>query len=64
MKVRYLNYRINGEEMTGKVFEMDIAQARILIESNIVVPVEESGIETTSMEPAENTMLKLKKKRR
>lgn len=61
MKVRYLNYRIDGVEMTGKIIDMEESQARILIESNIVVPVEESEIETETIQSQENAMLKLKK---
>ena len=57
MKVRYGNYRIKGEDMTGKEVEMTEDEARPLIMSNIVV-------ETASVEPSENTMLERAKPRR
>ncbi len=63
MKVRYLNYRIDGVEMTGKVVEKPEDEARILISSNIVVPVEGNEIETATKEPRENAMIKKPKRR-
>lgn len=63
MKVRYLNFRKNGTDMTGKEVEMDDDEARVLINSNIVVPVErQPEMETASIEPPENAMVKRVKK--
>ena len=59
MKVRYGDYRIKGENMMGKEVEMTEDEAMPLVMSNIVVP-----IETTSVEPLENAMLKRAKPRR
>ena len=59
MKVRYGNFRVKGEDMTGKEVEMTEDEARPLIASNIV-----TQIETTSVEPPENAMLKRAKPRR
>ena len=57
MRVKYGNFRVKGEDMTGKEVEMTEDKARPLIASNIVV-------ETTSVEPSENAMLKRAKPRR
>ena len=59
MKVKYGDYRIKGENMMGKEVEMTEDEAMPLVMSNIVVP-----IETTSIEPSENAMLKRAKPRR
>lgn len=59
MKVRYGSFRVKGEDFTGREVEMDDEEARVLIESNIVVPVEEPAIiESASLEPPETAMLK------
>lgn len=60
MKYRYGSYRANGEDMTGKEMEMTEDEARPLVISNIVVPV----VETASVEPSENVMVKRAKPRR
>lgn len=57
MKVRYGNYRINGENMTGKEVEMTEDEARPLMASNIAV-------EVATAEPPENAMLKRPNRRR
>lgn len=57
MKVRYGNYRIKGVNMAGKEVEMTEDEARPLIMSNIVV-------ETASVEPPENAMIKRAKPRK
>jgi len=46
--------------MTGKEMEMTEDEARPLVISNIVVPV----VETASVEPSENVMVKRAKPRR
>jgi len=57
MKVRYQAFRTRGIDMTGKVVEMEEAEAAPLIRSNIVVPVEvEAEIETAAIAPPENAM--------
>jgi len=62
MKVKYQAFRKGGVDMTGKVIDMDDTEAAILIKSNIVVPV--GDIETTSIEPPSNMILKRAKPRR
>ena len=51
--------------MTGKVVDMEEGEARTLIRCNIVeaVPVEVE-VETATIQPPENTMLKLNKKKK
>jgi len=62
MRVKYKAWRERGMDMTGKIVEMDDAQAKILIRSNIVEEVApEIEVETAMIRPPENAMLKLKK---
>jgi len=53
MRVMYKAFRTGGVDMTGKVVEMDEAEAAALIRSNIVEPVE---TETAAVEAPENAM--------
>ena len=63
MRVKYKAWRANGEDMTGRIVEMDDAEAKTLIKANIVEAVEsEIEVETEAIQPPENAMLKLKKK--
>jgi len=59
MKVIYGNFSIKGENMMGREVEMTEDEARPLIASNIV-----REIETTSIEPSENAMVKRAKPRK
>jgi len=63
MRVKYKAWRANGEDMTGRIVEMNDAQAKTLIKANIVESVvPEIEVETEAIRPPENAMLKLKKK--
>ena len=63
MKIKYKAWRAGGVDMTGRIVDMDDAEAMTLIKANIVEAVEpEIEVETTTVEPAENAMMKLKKK--
>ena len=62
MRVKYKAWRANGEDMTGRIVDMDDAQAKTLIKANIVEEVApEIEVETAMIRPPENAMLKLKK---
>ncbi|HUT68665.1 MAG TPA: hypothetical protein VMW86_08995 [Dehalococcoidales bacterium] len=65
MRVKYKAWRAGGEDMTGRIVDMDDAEAETLIRCNIVeaVPVEVE-VETATITPPENTMVKLNKKKK
>lgn len=57
IRVKYQAFRKEGVDLTGKIVDMDEAEAAPLIRSNIVVPVEvEVEAETAAVAPPENAM--------
>ncbi|MBA7481234.1 MAG: hypothetical protein GH158_00190 [Dehalococcoidia bacterium] len=63
MRVKYKSWRAGGEDWTGRIVDMDDAEAATLIKANIVEAVApEVKVETATITPPENTMQKLEKK--
>jgi len=63
MRVKYKAWRAGGEDWTGRVVDMAEGEAETLIRCNIVeaVPVEVE-VETATITPPENTMVRFTKK--